>query len=440
MATKSNAAARLTAYRKMHEKNPKVKTASGGVELPKFRYLDDAVRFLDQMAEETRETDQLIKIQQRALAYLKHPKTATTADLVTAADMEFVINDDDDKDKRAQSRRRNKKIDPTLVKVKVDNLSKLKSQYSLAEDLYEKHRTLEAMQTQLAMQFPDRRGEAFDAAMGSIRTLTSKVAEQLKTVLGFLSDVAEAHVPKTFKQYMEAVSAEVSEHVLFEDHNLFLYVHVSDDGQLVFSYYLMLQNATNDDGKTTPHLYISIQWVVGEEGGNVQVQVNHEYEAPNKLLRSGGTSVASAGEAVKAISHLLDLEDFATSLGTIPLSQQFRKRPEDLDPNMFSYKDKIAKLAVESDALIFKLRKGVSKDEAKEIAYQLFPEVKQLIRKSRGAKLKLEWSNTEIKFSIHSVAEGLDVSTYDAEFLQEKFGLSDQVVRKVVDLINNRDD
>lgn len=430
MITQLNAAQRLVGS-KIKKRN-EVKAV--GVELPKFRYLDDAVRYLDQMKEETRETDQIIKQMKKSLAYLLNPKQEIKAALVTAAGMEFVINDDEDAGKAKRSRMR-KKINPELIKeIAVPNLNKLKSQYKLSEDLYEKHRTLEAMQTQLAMQFPDRRGEAFDAAMGSLKSLTDKVASQLKEVLSFLSDVAEEHVPNEFKKYMNAVSAEVSEHVLFEDSNLFLYVHVDSEGELVFTYYMMLINATNDEGRTTPHLYISIQWKV--MANEVEAQINHEFENPDKLLKTGGTSVDSAGEAVKAISHLLDLEDFSTSLGTVPLSQQFRKAPDQLDPNMFSFKQFISKLEVDNDELVFKLRKGVTKEQAKEITYQLFQEVKQLIKNSRTAKLKVTYTNKEIRFHIASVAKGLDVSTYDAQFLQERFGLSDAQLRKVVNVIN----
>lgn len=433
MVTKLKAAQRLTAQRKPQAKL--IRSAS--IELPKFRYLDDAVRYLEQLSDETRETDQVIKQMKKSLAYLLSPKENVKAALVTAADMEFVITDDSD-DKSRRSRMR-KKINPALIKeIAVPNLNKLEKQYKLSEDLYEKHRTLEAMQTQLAMQFPDRRGEAFDSAMGSLKALTEKVAAQLKEVLGFLSDVAEQHVPNEFKKYMNAVSAEVSEHVLFEDSNLFLYVHVDSEGELVFTYYLMLINATNDEGRTTPHMYISIQWKV--TANEVEVQINHEYEAPNKLLKTGGTAVDSAGEAVKAISHLLDLEDFSTSLGTLPLSQQFRKAPDQMDPNMFSFRQFIGKLEVDNDELVFKLRKGVSKDQAKEIAYQLFQEVKQLIKNSRTAKLKVTYTNKEIRFRIVSVAQGLDVSTYDAEFLRERFGLNEQQLRRVVNIINQAGD
>lgn len=436
MVTKLKAASRLTAYRKPHEKLVR----SSGVELPKFRYLDDAVRYLEQLTEETRETDQVIKQLQHSLAYLKRPKASITAALVKAAEMEFVITDDSGGDKSKRSRLR-KKINPALVKeikITTPHLAKLEKQYKLAEDLYEKHRTLEAMQTQLSMQFPDRRGEKFDAALGSLRTLKDAVGAQLKEVLGFLSDVAEQHVPNEFKKYMNAVSAEVGEHVLFEDSNLFLYVHVDPQGELVFTYYLMLINATNDEGKTTPHLYISIQWKV--TANEVEVQVNHEYEPPAKLLNTGGTAVDSAGEAVKAISHLLDLEDFSTSLGTLPLSQQFRKAPDQIDPNMFSFRQFIGKLEVENDELVFKLRKGVSKDQAKEIAYQLYQEVKQLVKRSRTAKLKVTYTNKEIRFHIVSVAQGLDISTYDAEFLKDRFGLTDQQLKKVVHIINQAGD
>ena len=398
------------------------------IELPKFRYIDDVTRFLDTMKDEIDETDKLIKVYQTQLAYLKRPNEKFLA-MITKASMEFTITQDDTK------RITKRKIDPELTKVVLPTggVKKLEEQYALSEDLYEKHRTLEAVETQLSMQFPDRRGEAYENTIAALNVLKGKVAKQLKTVLAYLNDVAAKHLPKTFEKYIDAVRQEVQEHVLFEDSNMFLYVSTTPEKELVFTAYIMLVNATNDEGEVTPQLYISIQWIVG---GTVSIQINPEYELPGQLLKEGGTEVGSTPEAAKAIGDLLAMEEFATSLGTAPLSTLLRKPADQIDPKIFSYRDFIAKLDVDSDKLIFKLRPGVSEEEATEISRVLFVEVKALFKNSRSAKIKQKVSTKQIEFTVHNVAEGGEVSMQDAEFLRDRFELKDAVLRKVVNILN----
>ena len=453
MAT--NAAARLNATAKHSAVHPtvakKTKTVSNSkikarakmkteaikvcaVELPKFRYIDDVKRFLDTMRDEIDELGQLVKIQQQALAYLQRPRAFLKAAVeTTAAGFSFNINAPGGGSKGHLKR----KIDPDLPKFVIPNITKLRDQYALTEELYERHRVLQAVETQVAMQFPDRTGKEYNEMIGSIRAMKELVAKQLKEVLGFLNAVAAEHVPKTFMKYREAIMQEISEHVLFENSEQFMYVNTSPEKDLVFTNYIMLQNATNDEGKTTPHLYISIQWTVTK---SVKVQVNHEFSLPAQLMKEGGTEVASAGEAVKAISRLLDLEDFSTSLGAIPLATQLRMDPSKITPTMFTYKDFISRIEVNANELTFILRKGTSQEQLDELKYPLYEEVKALfqkdLNKSRTAKLKAKISKQKIVFELINVAERGEVSNHDAEFLADRFGLNDSQLRKVVNILN----
>jgi hypothetical protein len=448
MAT--NAAQRLTATatQRKNPSNTKTKARANmnteatrvcAVELPKFRYIDDVTRFLDTMRDEIDELGQLVKVQQQALAYLQRPRAFVKAAMeVSAAGFSFNINTPAGGSKTHLKR----KIDPELPKFVIPNITKLREQYALSEDLYEKHRMLQAVETQVAMQFPERSGKEYNNAIGAIKELKDKVGAQLKEVLGFLNSVASEHVPKTFMKYREAIMQEISEHVMFEQSEQFMYVNTSPAKELVFTNYIMLQNATNDEGKTTPHLYISIQWTVG---AGVKVQVNHEFELPAQLMKEGGTEVESAGEAVKAISHLLDLEDFSTSLGVIPLATQLRMEPSQITPTMFTYKDFISRIDFDTNSLTFILRKGTTQEQVDEIKYPLYEEVKALfqkdLNKSRKAKLKAKISRQKISFELINVAERGEVNNHDAEFLADRFGLNDSQLRKVVNLLNegNRD-
>lgn len=400
------------------------------IELPKFRYISDVTRFLDQMKDEIDDLDSLIKVQQKQLAYLHRPRDTVKAAIVNAATFEFTI----DPDAGAKKTHLKRKIDPELTKIVVPNIKKLEEQYGLSEDLYEKHRTLESLETQLSMQFPKKNSTEVNEALSTLRALKNKVGERLKEVLGFLNEVAAEHVPRTFKRYMDAIIQEVQEHVMFESNQVFLYVSATPEGQLVFTSYLMLVNATNDEGEITPHLYISVQWIVGE---TVHVQINHEYELPNALLKDPGSEVGSVGEAVKEISHLLSLEDFATSLGTVPLATQLKMDPSKVTEGMFTYKSFIKKVSIDADKLVFDLRPGVTTEQLDEIKYPLYQEVKELFKRSRNIKLRMAVTKKAVVFTVINVAEKGEVNVSDAEFLKDKFGINDTQLRKVVNVLNN---
>jgi hypothetical protein len=140
---------------------------------------------------------------------------------------------------------------------------------------------------------------------------------------------------------------------------------------------------------------------------------------------------------VKAISELLDLEDFATSLGTVPLSTQLNKDPSQISQNMFSYKEFIKKVDIDVDSITFQLRPGTTKEVVDEIKYPLYTEVKTLFRNSRQVKLRMAINGTKsITFTIVNVAQRGEVSRHDAEFLSDKFGLNDSQLRKVVNILN----
>jgi hypothetical protein len=236
------------------------------------------------MRSDVDETENLISVQQKALAHLKSPREWVHAALTKSRS----------------------KIDPQLKKVVVPNIEKLSAQYGLSEELYDRYRTLEAVETQIAAQFPDRRGDAYERAVGALRELKKKIASQLRSVLLFLSSIAAKHVPKTFNNYRQAIAQEIEDHVIFDASEQFLYVNTNSAGDLVFTNYVMILNAKSDDGRTVPHLYISTQWIVGVA---TYIQVNHEFELPAALDRDH--PAATMQEAVTTLSMILTAEGFA---------------------------------------------------------------------------------------------------------------------------------
>lgn len=403
------------------------------MDIPNFRYMQDAQRFINEMNKEVDQSRQLLKKQQQMLG------ASLAALRVTAATMVFDLTPSSGKEQRSLLRKMKHKIDPELDEVVVPNMKKLQSQYNLAEDFYEKLRGIEQAETQVQMTFHNRRGPEYEALMRQFQVLKDKVQSALKECLEFLSDVAHKHVPPTFQKYVDMVADLVNEHVIFRDSQTFMYVSVDPKGHLVFTAYLMLQDVANDEGQVAPHLYISIQWVISKDEPTVSVDLNHEYEVPNKLLGQGEV-VGSVGEAVKAIATLLDMENYSSALGVVPLAIQMNVDPTTIHPNMFEYRDVISKIMVDEHTISFKLRPELTKPEAvTEVAAQIYKELKALL-KTRNVRLTMKTEklgkSSVLSFNIVRIAEGGELNEYDLEFLRDKFSLNQTQLRKIANIIN----
>lgn len=408
------------------------------ITLPKFRYIEDIKRFLDKMDKELDISGQLIKQKQKMLASVMNMDSTA----LSAASFVFNATPTDRKEQMSLVRKMRTKLDSTLTKVIVPGMKKLETQYNLAEDLYAKLRVVEQCETQLSLAFPNRRGDQFEATMAQIGKMRRKIEEQLKSCLTFLSEVAEKHVPAEFSKYIKLVSDMINEHVIFREAHSFLYVSVTPGGDLAFTSYLMLQDVANDEGDVAPHLYISIQWVLSDDP-TVAVDLNHEYEVPNKLIGSGEL-VDSVGQAVRVIADMLELENFNSALGVVPLALQLKVDPTSLKSNMFFERDLIGKIIVDDKdrSISFRLRKEANSPEiAARVAAQIYTELKSQL-KSKNSAITLGGRDEKVnglytlKFKFVRVAEGGNLTILDLEFLRDKFGLTQLQLRKIGNIIN----
>lgn len=401
--------------------------------VPTFRYMTDAEKFLKELSKEVDETTQLLKKQQKLIGSSLAPLRLAAASEI------FDLTPRSRAEQTKDLRKMRHKIDPSLEKIVVPSMKKLESQYNVAEDLYEKMKGLEQAEAQVQMAFSTRRGAEYEALMSQFRVLKEKVQKALADCLQFLADVAQKHVPATFQQYVDHVAELVTEHVIFRDSKTFMYVSVDPEGNLVFTAYIMLIDAANDEGEIEPHLYISIQWVVSDTP-EVSIDLNHEYEVPNKLLGQG-EMVGSVGEAVKAISNQLEIENFASSLGVIPLALQLKVDPTSINVKQFDkLQDVIKSIEVTDRSLVFTFLKEFKNAEAMtDINAQIYQNLKALMKKT-GAKLTMKPDLTtnppKVTFTINKVAEGGDITQYDFEFLRDKFGLNNTQLRKIGMIIN----
>lgn len=390
---------------------------------PNFRRIEDAVRFVDELKKDIVDLSQLSVKQQSMLASLKSANPKIKELLASADEFDVTPNP------RLVKKQMKTTIDPKIDKVVIPNLTKLKDQYGLLRDLYKKHSALEAAESQIALQFGDRKGPLYKQTMDSIAELKAKVAATMRSTFAFISDVAEKHVPKTFEKFTEAIRDKISDHVSFEDSQRYLYVSVNKDRKLVFTEYFVLIEAINDEGKMTPHLYVAIQWVVGV---SAEVFVEHDFSLPDDLHT--GTPVSTVQSAVEAVAHLLTLENFSSAIGNIPMSISL-KNPN-LQPENFQARDVISSIAVEPEKLIFKFKRGVSKEQRSAAARSIFIDLKQHL-KIKKAKIQVEIFPTQAVFTLHNIAEEKEISNHDVMFFKDKFGLSDLGLKKIQQVIQS---
>ncbi len=343
------------------------------------------------------------------------------------------------------------KVDPGLDKVVVPKLRELKSQYAVAHDLYQKYQTLEAVETQLSMQFADARD--LKRAQSGVLEVKNRVAKALKEVLAYLSGVAEAHVPRSFEIYEAALRSELSEALTFSKSQTFLYVHLSEAGSIVFTYYIMLEDVLNEDQEEAPTIYVALQWNQGSPGTDtkeaeapyVKIFLDHEYELPKDLeSRSDGQTVSSVQDALRALGEMLAAENFASSLGVVPLSLALKMDPRLLKEQQFSLREWISRVAVDDEdhSLTFVLKKDVvpqtkdGEDAARQLGKTMFVEVKSLLKSGpTQPKLRTQIQKSgqswALKFFVVTPAGPLEIDTHELEYFRDRFGLNDSQVRKI---------
>ena len=389
----------------------------------------DALRkYLNQLNEEIDEDGQFIKKQ---LQLLSSKYLSAASDSFT-----FDIGPSPGGSKKAPD------LSQAPIDIKTKELKELKSQYALVEELNRKYRVLEDTLVQIRMTFKDKR-DAKDVE-NSVRIMQQKVQNQLKTIFIFLNKLATKHVPKAFTSYVKAVSEAIKDNVYHSKSANHLYISIDDEGRIVFTDYMLMQNAVNGEGAITPALYVVIQSVApiadGDKVAGTYVYLLHEFEAPQALLDSGdGVRVKDAKNAVTAVNRLLELEDFATALGTLPIAPNLDQK---LSVEMFSVRDVIDDVKVDGESLIFIFKKGSDKRVVDQAAAQLFPEVKSMFKKFR-ARLRMSHEQDSsgrptLNFKLLNVAGPRELTVYDVEWMKDKFGLTNSDIRKIITILERK--
>jgi hypothetical protein len=323
-------------------------------------------------------------------------------------------------------------------KVAIPNLSQLKSNFTVVDELYDKLEVLQTLEGSLTANFKARHGAG--KVLAGITRLRKVTESKIAKALRFLQNLATKHVPEPFTGLIDDTLQEVSVKVNYADYETFLYVHENEGGNFQFTAYIRLLSVQDEEGRAYPDLYLVFTCELRPNPANKKevsltyyVTVLHSFATPGKF--SLGTEVDSVRGAVMVLGTQLELENFSNSLGVLPLPIDKK-----LTKDAFSVKDKIHSLEVDDSAMTFVLKSVVKTSEVNAIREQLYVEIRAMLFRFK-AKLKMrqfksESGKTAIQFTFTNLADSSQVSLNDLDFLKTRLGLDDDKLRRVVKIIN----
>ncbi len=394
----------------------------------KFRSLQEVKRYLEQQTLQLKEDFALVDNSLKQLQAM----AVRANKMVKALEIKVMDISGDGKPKKRRT------IDTEFPVVKVPNKDVLQKNYREAEKLSQQYKALVQNETEVKMTFRDATNANFIGLMSQFTKLKSDIENKLRQLFKALNEVAEGHAPKEYKAFVKGLADELNEHQHIECDGLssFTYVGLTKTDDLIFAGYIVLKNAVSDEGKLVPHLYITVRWVVsGDDAGTVAIYVEHDFVEPGLL--TGGLVVQNLRDAVKAITNQLALEGFSSQIGNLPVNMQL-KDPSRLNRDALNPRGLVKSIKVEEDTITFNLTHSDPKI-IDEIAGQLYTELKSMLRNKRTAKLRMRIGSNKdfIQFFISNLDQTTGITPHDLEFLQDKYGLSDQALRRVANEINN---
>ena len=398
-----------------------------------FRSLQDVQTHLEGIQTHIDELDGLIKQYQLQFSRVQ-PQ-------VKAATQVFEIDTESPKGPRKPRPKGGKSFNLDKIdKIVIPKMDVLRQNFGIADELSEQVDELDKLYNSVAVNFRGVRGSA--EMLKAIKTTQTGAEMKLDKALKFLGEIGERHTPTGFKTLIEETISIVSPELTFQNHKTFMYGYETKETNLAFSVYIELNGLQDDEGSVYPKFYFVFTCILKGLPKEEKVEpvyyvtVMHEFAAPGKY--GLGKKISSPTEAANTLGLMMEMENISTAIGTKPHNLD----PDKIKKGQFRTAARIGSIRVEPNALIFCLVKAVrSRKEVNEITKSLFIDVKGLLSRIKGAKIKVKIdaaaTGFEISFTLTNLARGDEVNVHDIDFLKEQFGLDDTKLRKVIKIIND---
>ena len=385
----------------------------------KFRSLNEAQRFIDELGLEISDIEQLLDQQQdQVQASIKQLK-------VLAESFNLVVNDKDNKSVT--------KLNLGNDKVKVPGgVKNLKTNYSLLQELIAKEEALANSETVILLTFKD--DPKTKPLLKKIQQLKAKVSKEKEQIIAFLNDIATSTVPPSFNKYVFSVAESIVDHVnLTEDQYDVYYYLTTVDNCLLYSAFIELRDIVNSDGEQIAQMYIALHWRVGNDKveQSMRLSLSYSWSDPVELFNDSKLIVTSVASAISTADKMLEAEDFAVDVGVQPLSKKLKQgvKLNQIDLSALNLQGKIKKLEVEPDYIIVTLARQ-PKDQLREVQAQVYLGVQKFF--VRGTKLRMAVSSNglTLKFTVTNYTQGKQFSSQDIEYFKS-WGLTERQIKKI---------
>lgn len=376
-----------------------------------FRFLDDALRALEKI---NKEVDDLLGLQK---VYIKQ-----TAALVLQVNIPTTKNS------------------PKIPEEKSNNINfvsieKLRKNYTVVKDLWDTRESLEAMEVKIRQSFASKDGVNVNPAIAEIAKLKKRVELGLSEAFTFLKGLADKNLPEKFATFNRAVFSILERSIAYETATSYSYVF-EVDGDICFSTYIQLARVTDDDGTYYPELYVVTTYRTGVNASNF-IAILPKFVPPSSRLLM--KKVSTIKETVRALNMLLALDNFSSSIGSLPVSLLL-KSPT-VDKSLFLYQEHILSIRVDEEQIVFTLKPTVTeKSLADKIISQIFIDFQGIVRKT-NAKVRMAVKKAKkcfvLTFSFVTQNESPMITEDDLSFLKVRFNIEDHTLKEVVKTINS---
>lgn len=385
----------------------------------KFRSLNEAQRFIDELGLEIADIEQLLDQQQEQVqASVKQLK-------VLAESFNLVFND--------SSNNSVTKLNLSNDKVKVPGgVKNLKTNYALLQELIAKEEALSNSETVILLTFKD--DPKTKPLLNKIQQLKAKVSKEKEQIIAFLNDIATSTVPPSFNKYVFSVAQSIVDHIsLTEDQYDVYYYLTTVDNCLLYSAFIELRNVVNSEGEQINVLYIALHWRVGSDKveQSMRLSLSYDWSDPVELFNDSRLIVTSVANAVATADKMLEAEDFAVDVGVQPLSKKLKQgiKLNQIDLSALNLQGKIKKLEVEPDEIVVTLNRQ-PKEQLREVQAQVYLGVQKFF--VRGTKLRMSVSSNglTLKFVVTNYTQGKQFSSQDIEYFKS-WGLTERQIKKI---------
>lgn len=319
--------------------------------------------------------------------------------------------------------------------VGVESLTKLRKNYAVLHDLYSSLLVIEALEAKIRTGVRKSTGISTDKTLTEIQRLKTKVKAGIQASLDLLTNLSRSKHPKSLEKFASIVQEALSKSLDYREIGMRSYVF-EVDGVLCYTDYIRMMSLLDDKGRTHPEVILALTYKTGTKP-EVYVGVFKKFQPPSPEILM--KKVETVQGTLNALSILLDLDGIENALNKIPVGLLLKKGGE-ITKDLFSFENYISSIVVDDHSIVFNLKASVvDRALVDRISTKIYHELKSVVRKS-NARLRMATKKVgksyglEFFFVTANDAPLLELS--DVAFMKDRFGLSDDTLSKVVELMN----